>query len=92
MLAAATFHVTQLRAWCFVCLQRTTLLLESIYNTSMRVRLGLLSPDHHAMLLLLPPQLPSRGNREGNSGAFPDQQGILAGTVPSRSCCGMKRM
>jgi len=83
--AAASAPATQLGAWC-VTLQRTTLLLESIYNTSMSVRLGLLSPDHHAMLLLLPPQLPSRGNREGNSGASPGQQRRLAGT--SRCFCG----
>jgi hypothetical protein len=53
----------------YFVLQRTTQLLESIYNKSMGVRIGLLSPDHQSLLLVLPTQLAVKSSREQNSGA-----------------------
>jgi hypothetical protein len=51
--------------------QHTNLLLESIYNKSMSVRLGLLSPDHQSLLLVLPTQLGSKPGSQDASGECP---------------------
>jgi hypothetical protein len=53
-------------------LQQTSLLLGSVYNKSMTVRIGLLGPDHESMLLMLPgPQTGKSTVKEGNSGDWP---------------------
>jgi hypothetical protein len=49
-------------------MQHTNLLLESIYNKSLSVRLGLLSPDHQSLLLVLPTQLGSKASSKDASG------------------------
>lgn len=49
-------------------MQHTNLLLESIYNKSLSVRLGLLSPDHQSLLLVLPTQLGCKAGSKDASG------------------------
>jgi hypothetical protein len=69
MVKACLLYLCLVIASCTSVVQRSTQLLESIYNQSMGVRIGLLSPDHQSLLLVLPTQLAVRGSREQHSGA-----------------------
>lgn len=51
-----------------VATQHANVLLESIYNKSLSVRLGLLSPDHQSLLLVLPTQLGAKAGSKDASG------------------------
>lgn len=48
-------------------MQRTSHLLDSIYNKTMGVRIGLLSPDHQSLLLVLPAQPAGKGLRDAHA-------------------------
>lgn len=70
-------------------LQQTSLLLGSVYNKSMSVRIGLLAPDHKSMLLMLPgPQTGKSTVKEGNSGDRPAHYNKDADRGQLWSCVG----
>jgi hypothetical protein len=70
-------------------LQQTSLLLGSVYNKSMSVRIGLLAPDHESMLLMLPgPQTGKSTVKEGNSGDRPAHYNKDADRGQLWSCVG----